>query len=60
MSYTIKYQQAVGGSGGQHWTASLFEAKLHASEVVNSGSAQRAEVTDSTGKVVYRFPEASD
>ena len=60
MSYTIKYQQAVGGSGGQHWTTSLLEAKLHAREVVDSGSAQRAEVTDSTGRVVYRFPEPND
>jgi hypothetical protein len=42
----------------QHWTASLFEAKRHASEVVASGSAEQAEVLNRVGKVVYRFPES--
>ena len=60
MTYTIRYQQAQGEGGGQHWTASLLEAKLHASEVVKSGSAERAEVADAAGQVVYRFPECED
>ncbi len=56
MTYLIRYKQMPGGADSQHWTASLTEAKLHASEVVASGFAAHAEVRDEAGKVVYRFP----
>ena len=58
MTFSIRYRQAPSGAESQHWTASLTEAKLHANEVVTTGSAERAEVRDADGKLVYRFPEA--
>jgi hypothetical protein len=57
MTYSIRYRGETSGIENQHWTASLFEAKRHASEVVASGSAEQAEVLNGVGKVVYRFPE---
>jgi hypothetical protein len=57
MSYSIRYQQTPAGPESQHWTASLIEAKQHATEVVRSGTAERAEIRDANGKVVFRYPD---
>jgi hypothetical protein len=60
MSYSIRYQQRPGGAESQHWTASLIEAKQHAIDAVRSGTAERAEIRDALGKVVFEYPDQGD
>ena len=57
MTYSILYRQETNGAESRQWAEALIEAKLHAKEVVTSGSAASAEVRDATGKIVYIFPE---
>ena len=57
MTFSVRYRQVPSGAESQHWIASLTEAKLHASEVVTSGSAERAEVRDQMGQLIYQYPE---
>ena len=57
MPYVISYMQN-GGSliGSEAWPRGFEEAKAHAKKAVLVGTAERVEIRDEGGSLVYHYP----
>ena len=56
MSYTIDYLTDDRVTGSEHWTDSLELARDLAKESVASGTADRVEIRDESGALVFHHP----
>lgn len=56
MTYTIRYYQDARPTGDEHWTGIYGEAKALAENAVASGSADRVEILDEAGQLVFQHP----
>ena len=57
MAYTISYLQNSLETGSEHWTDTLAAAQDRARTAVALGAADRVEVRDETGSLVFHHPE---
>ena len=55
MEYTLSYIQR-GKASTEAWVGSFAEAKAHAKKAVLLGSADRTEIRDNAGKLVFHYP----
>ena len=56
MTYTIRYYQDARPTGDEHWTGIYGEAKALAENAVETGAADRVEILDEAGQVVFHHP----
>jgi hypothetical protein len=56
MTYTIRYFQDSRPTGDEHWTGIYGEAKALAENAVESGAADRVEIVDEAGQLVFHHP----
>jgi hypothetical protein len=56
MTYTIRYFQDGRPTGDEHWTGIYGEAKALAENAVTTGTAERVEILDATGQLVFHHP----
>ena len=59
MTYTIRHFEGDRPTGDEHWTGIFGEAKALAENAVATGSAQRVEVLDEAGQLVFHYPPLS-
>ena len=56
MTYTIRYFQDSRPTGDEHWTGIFGEAKALAMNAVESGAADRVEILEEAGQLVFHHP----
>lgn len=56
MTYTIRYYQDARPTGDEHWTGIYGEAKALAENAVATGAAERVEILDEAGQLVFHHP----
>jgi hypothetical protein len=56
MTYTILYYQEARPTGDEHWTGIFGEAKALAEHAVETGVADRVEILDEAGQLVFHHP----
>lgn len=56
MTYTIRYYQDARPTGDEHWTGIFGEAKALAENAVGSGTADRVEILDEAGQLLFHYP----
>jgi hypothetical protein len=60
MAYLIRYFQNSRPTGDEHWTGIFGEAKALAGNAVKTGAAQRVEILDEDGQIVFHYPRISE
>jgi hypothetical protein len=61
MSYTISYlRRGRDEIGSERWQRGLEEAKAHAKKAVLVGTAERAEIRDESGALVFHYPRITE
>ena len=56
MTYTIRFYHEGRPTGDELWTAIFGEAKAIAENALQTGAADRAEVLDEDGQLVFELP----
>gem|GEM_PF-6986801 len=56
MSYAITYIHLGDLVASECWQRGFEEAKAHAKKAVLVGNAQRVEIRDQPGKLVFQYP----
>ena len=55
-NYKIIYHRATGVAADL-WPGPFSSARAHAKEAVDKGNAERAEVRDEAGQMVFEYPK---
>ena len=58
MPYTLVYIQKEKVSGTEPWPGKLIDAQDHAHKAIANGAADRVEIRDGNGELVFRHPRA--
>jgi hypothetical protein len=56
MTYTITYLENSRPTGSEHWAGSFSEAKELAVKAVTTGCAERSEIRDDAGNLMFHHP----
>jgi hypothetical protein len=59
MAYTVVYIQKETVSGTEPWPGKLIDAQDLAHKAVANGAADRVEIRDENGELVFRHPRAT-
>jgi len=60
MAFTIKYYEAGRPTGDEHWTGIFGEARALAQNAVTTGAAEKVEIRDEAGQLIFQYPEAQE
>jgi hypothetical protein len=56
MAYAIDFFERGQSAVTEHWPRGFDAAKEHAKNVVLTGCAERAEIHDESGKLLFHYP----